>query len=64
MARRGLRTQEQLAQEIGVGRATVVRAFSGRTPPGDAVIAGLRLRLGLSLDQIVEVVPDARDDAR
>ncbi|MBO9556728.1 helix-turn-helix transcriptional regulator [Cellulomonas sp.] len=57
MASHGVRTQEQLAQEIGVGRATVVRGFSGRKAPGDALIAGLRLRLGLSLDDFVEVVP-------
>jgi transcriptional regulator with XRE-family HTH domain len=63
MASHGVKSQDQLAREINVGRATVVRAFSGRTAPGDALIAGLRLRLGLSLDEFVEVIPATRKTA-
>lgn len=53
-------SQERLAEEIGVGRATVVRAMSGRTSPSGAVLAGLRLRLGLSLDELAEAVPPGK----
>lgn len=60
MVEHGITSREQLAQEIGVGRATVVRAFSRRSAPGEALLAGLRLRLGIPLDQIVDVVPARR----
>lgn len=63
MASHGITSQEQLAEETGVGRATVVRAMSGRQPPGDALLAGLRLRLGLSLDDLAEVIPPPRRKA-
>lgn len=57
----GITSQERLADEISVGRATVVRAMSGRTAPGDALLAGLALRLGVSLNELAVVVdPEAR----
>jgi len=56
MAAHGITSQDQLAEEITVGRATVVRAMSGRYPPGDGLLAGLSLRLGLSLDELCVVV--------
>ena len=59
MAVHGITSQEELANILGVGRATVIRAFSGGRP-GDALIAGLRLRLNLPLDLIVEAVPAAK----
>lgn len=62
MASHGISSQEQLAEEIGVGRATVVRAFAGDAP-GSALIAGIRLRLGLDLNDFLEVIP-ARKAAR
>lgn len=54
MAAHGITSQEQLAEVLGVSRDTVKRAFSGRFAPGDALIAGLRLRLRLPFDLIVE----------
>lgn len=57
MRSQGIPSQERLAEEIGVGRATVVRALSGRTSPSGTVLAGLRLRLDLSLDELAEAVP-------
>lgn len=60
MRSHGITSQEQLADEIGVGRATVVRAMNGRAAPGGALLAGLALRLGLSLDDLAEVVKPRR----
>jgi|GEM_PF-1270924 len=56
MRSHGITSQEQLADEIGVGRATVVRAMTRRSAPGDALLAGLAVRLGLSLDDLAQVV--------
>lgn len=60
MAARGITSQEQLAEVLGIGRATVIRAFAGTHSPGGSLIAGLQLRLGLPLDLIVEAVPAKR----
>jgi len=59
MTSHGIGSKEQLAEELGVGRATVMRAFAGGTP-GPALIAGIRLRLGLDLDDFLEVIPDRK----
>lgn len=63
MTAHGIATQAQLAAELGLGRATVVRAMSRRTAPGEALMAGLSIRLGMRLDELAEVVPPARRQA-
>lgn len=60
MRSHGITSQEQLADEVNVGRATVVRAMTRRAAPGDALLAGLALRLGLTLNDLCEVVTPPR----
>lgn len=59
MRSHGIASQQQLAEELGIGRATVVRAMTGRSAPGDVLLAGLAVRLGLSLNELATVVRPA-----
>ncbi|MDR1212790.1 MAG: helix-turn-helix transcriptional regulator [Propionibacteriaceae bacterium] len=53
----GIRSQRQLAAEVGVSLPTVKRALSGRHAPESALTAGLSRRLGLTFDELLEAVP-------
>ncbi len=60
MTLRGMKTQRQLAEAIGVNETTVYRALEGRSGPGEKFIAGLLAAFSpLTFDDLFEVVADA-----
>ncbi|MCW2092436.1 UNVERIFIED_ORG: hypothetical protein M2328_005716 [Rhodococcus erythropolis] len=56
MTVKGIGSTSDLATLIGAGRTTFFDAMAGRTWASESIVAGLRLRLEIPWDFIVEVV--------
>lgn len=57
-------TYKALAELLGVSYATVKRQCSGGEVPTATVLAGLNVRLGLKLSDVVIVFDPERDEGR
>jgi len=60
MDAKGLTSLDQLADLIGLSRATVVRVMGGHLSPSPAFIAGLRIRLDIPFELALKAIEPAR----